>query len=276
MGPQRSATSWLDRYLRVRGDICLPSEVKEVFFFDRDYEQGLAHYTAHFRPQPQQKLITEISTTYFDHPEAPQRVHDCLGSDLTLLCPLRSPILRSYSLYLHYRRYGLVQGDLQSAIARLPQIIDSSHYADNLQRWFTVFGRDKVRFILQEELEQDQDRFINRVCDLLNIPYMDPPEEVAEKFNVTTYSRSGQLAAMAQKGADWCRRRGLYSVVNMAKAMGLKQIIFGKEKPDAAKNDIPADDRALLEQLLGDEQKKLTDLLGQDLWADLGAGRAAA
>ena len=34
MGPQRSGTSWLYRYLMDRGDVCLPSGVKEVFFFD--------------------------------------------------------------------------------------------------------------------------------------------------------------------------------------------------------------------------------------------------
>jgi hypothetical protein len=275
MGPQRSATSWLDRYLRVRRDICLPSEVKEVFFFDRDFDQGIAHYTAHFRPQPQHRIITEISTTYFDHEAAPGRVFDCLGSDITLICPLRHPVVRSYSLYLHYKRYGLVQGNFQSAVRALPQIVDSSRYAAHLSRWFAVYGRDKIKFLLQEDLEANQPLFVQQVCDALGIPYMDPPEEVAEKFNVTTYSRSGMVAAAAQKGADWLRRRGLYSVVNLAKAMGLKQVIFGKEKPDAAKADMPADDKVFLENLLCDEQKKLADLLGFDLWADNRTGACA-
>ena len=265
MGPQRAGTSWLDRYLRTRGDICLPSEVKEVFYFDRDYERGIAHYTAHFRPRPEYRLIMEISTTSFDHPDAPARVHETLGPDIKLLCPLRHPVLRSYSLYLHYKRYGLVSGTLEEACAQNPQILESSYYAKNLRRWIEYYPLSKIHFIYQEQLEADQDKYIHQVCAALDIPYMPAPEDVKERYNVTTYSNSGVVATLAQHIADWLRQRRIYFVINFAKKLGLKELIFGKENPDAKRGGIPEAEHKWLTERLLPEVKKLEELLEREI-----------
>lgn len=265
MGPQRAGTSWLDRYLRTRGDICLPGEVKEVFFFDRDYDRGLQHYTAHFKPQPEHDLIMEISTTSFDHPEAPQRLFDAFGKDVKLLCPLRHPVIRSYSLYLHYRRYGLVSGTLQEACKQNPHIITSSHYTKNLKRWMKFYPLKDINFVFQEELERNQHAYIKSVCKALNVPFMPAPEEAQERYNVTTFSKVGFIATAAQHGADWLRQRRLYAPINFAKAIGLKRIIFGKEKPDAQRGGVPEAEHKWLTKQLLPEVTKLEELLGRKI-----------
>ncbi len=267
MGPQRSGTSWLDRYLRVRGDMCLPSDVKEVFFFDRDFEQGIQSYTSHFHPKKDHKIVTEISTTSFDNKEAPKRVFDVFSHDIKLICPLRHPIIRSYSLYLHYLRYGIVTGSLQEACAQQPQILESSHYANNIKNWIEFYDLKEIHFVYQEDLEADQDKFISQVCDILGLPYIEPAEELREKYNVTTYSKSGTIAGLAQRGADWLRRHHLYFIINFAKSLGLKRVIFGKEKPDASKSNISDEDQKFLQEKLGSEIKKLEDLLGHPIEA---------
>ncbi len=268
MGPQRAGTSWLDRYLRVRGDICLPSDVKEVFFFDRDFSKGIGSYTAHFRPQEAHKKIMEISTTSFDHPDVPKRVYDVFGKDIQLICPLRHPVVRSYSLYLHYLRYGIVSGSLQDACSHHPQIIESSYYTANLERWLKYYDREQIKIVYQETLEADQDVFINEICDLLNLPYIAPPEELRERYNVTTYSHSGALAGWAQKIADWLRQHRLYFIVNCVKALGVKRLVFGTEKPDATKTEMSQEDLDFMNEKLEPEIKKLETLLGHpiDVW----------
>ena len=269
MGPQRAGTSWLDRYLRVRGDICLPGDVKEVFFFDRDFDRGLGHYAAHFKPLPQHRIIMEISTTSFDHKEAPERVYAAFGEDITLLCPLRHPVLRSYSLYLHYMRYGLVDGTLEEACASTPQILGSSYYAANLKRWLKYYPLEKIHFVFQERLEANMTEFINSVCRAIGVPFMPPPEDVQSRYNVTTYSRSGVMAAMAQHAADWLRQRRIYFVINWAKALGLKELIFGKENPDAQRGGIPQEEYQFLAEKLLPEVEKFEKLLGHkiDAWS---------
>jgi len=267
MGPQRSGTSWLERYLRSRGDVCLPTDVKEVFFFDRDWGKGLLHYVSHFHPKPAQKYVMEISTTSFDHPKAPERVHRMFNQDVQLVCPLRHPIERSYSLYLHYLRYGIVSGSLEEACIQKPQILESSHYVDNIGRWLEYFPLEKITFTYQEDLDRNQEQYIRDISETLDLPYIEAPEDIRAKYNVATASHSGPIATLAQNGADWLRTNRLYFIINVAKSIGLKRIIFGKEVPDNAGTTIPAEEYAFLEDKLGSEIHKLEKLFGHSIEA---------
>lgn len=265
IGPQRAGTSWVDRYLRFRGDVCMPSGVKEVFFFDRHFERGAQFYKDHFEPEDTHKFIMEISTTSFDHPDAPRRVRDLLGPDIKMICPLRHPVTRSYSLYQHFMRYGIVHGSLEQAASEIPQIVSSSRYAEHLERWFDVFGRDNITIVYQEDLEADQDQFVRDICTALGLEYLEPADDVARRLNVATPSRYPRIAKFFQDLADWFRSNGLYIVVNIGKAIGLKRLIFGKERPEAARAGIPDSDLAFLQKRLMPEIEKLETLLGQDI-----------
>ncbi len=270
MGPQRAGTSWLDRYLRQRDDICVPSDVKEVFFFDRHFERGIGFYQKHFKCEDTHKIVMEISTTSFDHDQAPERVSEYFGKDVTLLCPLRHPVVRSYSLYLHYVRYGIVYGSLEQACKQNPQIIQSSRYADHLNRWLEHFDKDQIRIVFQEDLEADQDKYVRQVCEILGLSYIKAPDRISDRFNTTTYSGSSMIAGMAQRGADFLRQYRLYFIINMAKAIGLKTLIFGKENKDAQNKTIPEKDRLWLEEQLAGEVEKLEALIGPiSAWNDV-------
>jgi hypothetical protein len=262
IGPQRSATSWLDRYLRSRGDICLPRGVKEVFYFDRNFKRGFIFYKRHYKTAQNHRMIMEISTTSFDHPEAPARVFKTFGDQITLICPLRNPVDRSYSLYLHYLRYGFVKGSLQDACAQKPQILESSRYAKNLRRWLDYYPGNQIKVIFQEDLEKNQDFFLNQLCEALKIPFMPAQEALSSRYNVTTASRSVLLANFAQKIADFLRQNRLYSVINLAKTLGIKRLIFGTEKPDISSSSMPEQDRLWLESALSGEIGALESLLG--------------
>lgn len=265
MGPQRAGTTWLDRYLRSRGDICLPFDVKEIFYFDRHYDRGADFYKSHFKPGDKDSLVMEITATSFDCMEAPPRVLNSLGKDVRMLCPLRHPVTRSYSLYLHYLRYGIVSGNLQEAAATMPQIIESSLYHQHLQRWFDIFGKEPIHILYQEDLESDQDSYIEKLCDALSVSYKEPAEDIRGKYNTTSFSRFGPVARFAQNTADWLRAHRMYGMINCAKALGLKKIIFGKEWPDAGSIEMPGPDKAFLLDHLGGEVEKLETLLGHSI-----------
>ncbi|HPF78362.1 MAG TPA: sulfotransferase [Alphaproteobacteria bacterium] len=263
MGPQRAGTTWVDRYLRSRGDVCLPEEVKEVFFFDRNFQRGSDFYKSHFKLSDQDKLAIEITATSFDHPEAAKRVEEVFGRDVKLVCPLRHPITRSYSLYLHYLRYGLVKGTLQDAIEQVPQILDSSRYTEHLSKWFDIFGQDNITLIYQEELESDQLSFVKKLCDGLGLDFVEPSEEVQGRYNITTFSKFGFLAFLSQQVADFLRYYRLYFIINFAKSIGVKKLIFGKERPDAKKDNIPEEDLIFLKEKIGVEADKFEKFIGQ-------------
>lgn len=268
IGPQRAATSWVDRYLRARGDVCLPGEIKEVFFFDRHYHKGPEFYKGHFDPGPEHDLVMEVSATYFDTPEAPERVKETLGEDLRFICPLREPIARSYSLYKHYLRYGIVSGSLEEAIRQKPQIVESSCYADHLKRWCDVFGRERITLLFQEELESDPDSFVAHLCAGLDITFKPVPDSMQKRINQMTQAPSRRLASAAQNTADFFRDRGVYWPMNAAKALGLKKFVFGKEGGERQGVAMAEADRRCLSHYLGEEKRKLEDLIGKpvELW----------
>lgn len=271
MGPQRSGTTWVDRYLRSRGDICLPDEVKEVFFFDRNFDRGINFYKDHFNSLPSHILAMEITATSFDHPEAPKRVYDIFGKNIRLVCPLRHPVIRSYSLYLHYLRYGIVSGTLEEAVEQVPQILESSYYSQHLKRWFDIFGKENITILYQEELEKDQQGFVRHLCEGLGIHHVPPSEEVQGRYNITTFSKFGPLALAAQKLSDFLRYYKLYFIINFAKSIGIKKLIFGKERPDAQKENIPPDDLIWLNNKLEKEIEKFEELAGHSVpfWQDI-------
>lgn len=271
MGPQRAGTTWVDRYLRSRGDVCLPGEVKEVFFFDRNYDRGLDFYFSHFEENDQHALGMEITATSFDHPAAPERVFKTFGPSVRLICLLRHPVVRSYSLYLHYLRYGIVSGSLQEAVKQVPQILESSHYEDNLKRWYKYYEPSDITFIYQEELESNQMSFVKKLCLGLKIPFAEPEEEVQGRYNITTYSKFGPLARLAQNTADFLRENRLYFIINVAKSMGIKRLIFGAERPDANKKNIPLEDKIWLFDQIGDEVQKFEKLIGKTVpyWREI-------
>lgn len=263
MGPQRAGTTWVYRYLSSRGDICLPADVKEIFYFDRNFDRGEEFYKSHFEEEKKHKIAMEVTATSFDHPDAPKRVFDTFGRDVTLICPLRHPVVRSYSLYLHYLRYGLVSGSLQEAVKQVPQILTSSHYEEHLKKWGQYFDLKNIVFVYQEELEKDQFGFLKKICAGISVPFVEPEEEVQGRYNITAYSKFGPLARMAQHTADWLREHQLYAVINFAKALGVKKVIFGKERPDASKKNIPLEEKMWLFDQIGEEVEKFENLIGE-------------
>jgi hypothetical protein len=261
IGPQRSGTSWLYRYLSNRGDISLPHDVKEIFFFDDHFERGPNYYRSHFKIDPQHKLATEITTTAFAHPQAPERIFNYFGKDIRLICPLREPVIRSYSLYRHFKRYGMVKGTIEEAVKEKPEIIETSRYANYLKNWFDIFGRKNIHFTFQEHLALDQEGYVKKISEFLEIPHMPVPPELSGGYNNTATPPCYLIAKTAQKTANLLRKLKLYGIINAAKSLGAKKYVFGDANPDTDPITIPESDRKFLEHHLKNEVQKLEELL---------------
>lgn len=265
IGPQRAGTSWLYRYFKDRSDTCLPHEVKELFYFDFNFDRGRDYYKSHFKIKPEHTNIIEITTTSFAHPSVPGRVYEYFGKDIKLVCPLRHPVERSYSLYLHYKRYGLVQGSLREAIRQKPEIIITSRYALHLKEWIDLFGRDNIHFCFQEHLDANQQEYVEDICDFLGLPFLPIRHELSGRYNAATKAPFPEIARLSQKIADYLRSKRLYWVINTAKRIGIKKFIFGGEKNSSPASTIPAEDYAILVRELEGEIEKTEALIGVNI-----------
>lgn len=171
IGPQASGADLIRGYFKTRGDVVLP-DVQEIFYFDRHVQRGPEFYRGHFQYREAARLFMEVTTTAFDHPQAPERVRALLGPDVKLFCPLRDPVERAAAAYRHYLRYGIVKGGIEEACEQAPQILHASRYSEHLGPWLDVFKT--IHFIPYSALAERPADTLSDLCDFLDIPYSSP------------------------------------------------------------------------------------------------------
>ncbi len=264
IGPQKAGTTWIHEYLRSRGDISVPRGVKETFFFDRNYHRGLKWYQRHFRKSEKDRYVVEVGASYFHCEEAPERIVADLGI-VPLICTLRQPAERSFSLYLHLKRYGFTGSPFCQAIEELPEILKSSRYATILKRWISVFGRERLGVVFLETLAESPDRYVEHLCRHLDLPDYDVAQSLRVPVNKAAgFPLSSHLAQFGMKIGDSARSLGLYGAVNTAKRLGLRRLFFGRPGTAIVPQMTP-EERAWVMRRISPELEELEDLLDVDL-----------
>ena len=226
VGPQRTATTRL--YERLLPHVVLPKGVKETMFFDRHFSKGLAWYESHFRHGRSDQPVGEIAPTYFHSAEAREHIARTIPH-CKIVCTLRDPVSRLYSLYRFMRQYGFTRASFERALEDFPFMMGSSRYAHHVSEWQRLFPRTTV--VLYEDLREDPQGYLGAVCRFLEIRPIPLPPELAGWREEATPARFYHLARVGQRTADFLRSARLYRVVNMAKKTGLRRFVFGGGPP---------------------------------------------
>lgn len=179
IGTQKGGTTSLYRYLSGHPDI-RESYVKEVHFFDLNFDRREPWYRAHFNLRlPGMANANAISGDctpyYMFHPHAPSRVAS-LYPWMKIIAVLRNPVDRAYSHYMHNKRKGRESRSFEAAIAEerliMPEEIerltaDPRHdsmyhrhfsylfrgiYIEQLLRWARYFPSDQILVIHSEDI----------------------------------------------------------------------------------------------------------------------------
>jgi hypothetical protein len=259
VGPQRTATTWL--YTVLAGHVGLPAGVKEPQFFDRHYDKGLRWYAAHFAHCTPGSKIGEIAPTYFSSSEARQRIRTTLPH-CKIVCTLRDPVKRLYSLYKLMRQYGWTRLPFEDALKKHTEMIESSLFGTHVASWLELFGQTNVRVMFHEDLKADPRAYLADFCSFVGIAQLALHDRGAKVNEGTNAARHYYLAKAAQGAADWFRSHRLYEVLNLAKRFGLRELVFGNGDPVPPLNPATA---AALRQSLMSEIEKLEVLVGRDL-----------
>jgi len=112
VGPARTGTTWLHGVLFQRAS--LPKGTKETHYFDWFYDKGLDWYRAYFSDCPANRPVGEVAPTYFQKPEVRERVARVMPNCL-IVCSLRDPVERAYSLYRVFIREGETRLEFEAA-----------------------------------------------------------------------------------------------------------------------------------------------------------------
>lgn len=201
IGAQKAGTTSLHAQL-VRHPQVFPSLIKEVHYFDLNYERGFDWYRTFFPMRWWASLATarsgrraitgESSPYYLFHPHTARRVNrDLPGIPLIVL--LRDPVERAYSHYQHACRLGLETHTFEEALAReedrigpdleklgsdenwpAEQLRHFSYrsrgiYVDQLMRWMPVYDSRRMLVLRSEDYFADPGATLARVLEFLRL-----------------------------------------------------------------------------------------------------------
>lgn len=224
-GPQRTGSTWLDHVLRKSREVTLPDAAKETFFFDENYEKGLAWYRSHF-PRECAGLVGEIGPSYFDVPEASARIKS-LNPECRIVVTLRDPAERAFSLFLHHLKKGRVPANLREACKRMPRLLSSGQFQEHIPRWVDAFGSDRVRILRYEDIEINSQAWLRSVAMFLGLGDGFTDGAIEGRFNASSLPRFPWLAQHAARLVTKLKSHRLHTVVELGKRLGLKKIYSG-------------------------------------------------
>ena len=225
IGPHRTGTTWIHRYLAWRGDVGLPSDVKEVWFFDRYYERGPSWYQRQFDVRPFHRVTVEVGPGYFASEPAPGRVAETLGQ-VPVVVTLRHPVEQVFSSYKNMWRYGMTRQPLREAIEEYPSLLSAARYAYHIDRWRCELGEDRVHTLLIDALRREPNEWAAAISDILGLDYRAVPEDLRGSPNESTALANYGLAKLGWRASRFLRSLGLHRVVETAKKAGLRSVVF--------------------------------------------------
>jgi hypothetical protein len=227
IGPPRTGTSWLHEILRQSAWLSNPT--KETRFFDKHFHRGLEWYGSHYREATGARRIGEIAPTYFASAEARERIA-VLIPRAKVVCTFRNPVDRVLSLYRLKRAYGLIPWTFEEAMARDPELMESSRYAHHLKAWQNTLGSGQVMATIYEDLRSDPQSYLDAVTDYVDVPRIRlAPSQINRVLTSEgmTEPRNYYVTRAAAQLAEWSRALRLDAVVAEAKRWGMLKWFVG-------------------------------------------------
>jgi hypothetical protein len=221
IGVQRCGTTSLFHYLEEHPSV-EGAFVKEPHFFEWHFQRGVRWYRAFFPTQAHlsrtaratgaRPLIGEGSPYYIFHPHVPRRVADVLPN-ARFVALFRDPVDRAFSQYRKQvkqsglrltfeqaleREQELFEGE-QARMLRDPTYFSDIHqtysylargrYAEQLERWFELFPRERFHIGRSEDLYSDPGREVAAVLEFLGLE----PSSASSSFHAYEHLGRGQM-----------------------------------------------------------------------------------
>ena len=270
IGPPRTGSTWVHEVLN--SHTSLPNPSKETRFFDNHFQRGLPWYVAHYKNHEQDRKVGEVAPTYFASSAARERIAETVP-EAKIVCVFRHPVDRVVSLYRLKRAYGLIPWNLEEALERDPELIESSRYGSTLRLWQRSFGASRVMVGFYDDLRENPQSFVDELVDFIGVPRF--KLEVAKHGRVhdsesMTHPRSYYRTRSALMVADWFKARRLDPLVAAFKRSRLKKFVLGGGVPFPK---MPDQVLAHLNEKFRPEVEELETILHRDLssWKSLKA-----
>ncbi|RZO83890.1 MAG: sulfotransferase [Oceanococcus sp.] len=192
VGAQKCGTTSLHHALRSHPEIHMSNPVKEPGYFLKN-DWLVTYWKARGRNiQSRQDLLAQAmldgfkgqshfgeSSTYYTLGDFCQRQGVAermarINPDMRLIYVLRDPLQRIVSNYLHCRRSGATNGSLSQFMEERQgqQAVATSLYYQQIAPYLEYFGADKILLLLFDDLVNNANATLNRVCRFLTVQEM--------------------------------------------------------------------------------------------------------
>lgn len=273
VGAPKAGTTSLCYYLAQHPEVFM-SDPKEVNFFSCEEmnEQGLYYddlkvkdlekYKNLFTNLKGKKAIGEASVSYLFYPKTPKKIKEIIP-DVKIIILLREPVSRAYSHYLMDYRLGYVNFSFDDVVFKrkedknidlfYQQYISLGLYGEQVKRYIDIFGKDRVKIYLQDDLKNNPSNIILDIYDFLGVDSNYQPE-VSKRYNVFSMPRNKIVCKIYKSSL----RPLISSVLPQRMKEKIIDILFiKKQRPQMSDetrrylHGIYRDDIANLEKLIG-------------------------
>jgi hypothetical protein len=189
IGAMKCATSSLYQQLVAQPGVFMTTPKEPNFFSDDEiYNQGIDWYWNLYAPAQAEDLCGEASTHYTKLPTYPhtiERMKQHLPGEVKLVYMMRHPVQRLVSHYIHEWTQKVISVDLNTAIAKHPELIAYGRYSMQIQPYLEAFGADNVLPIFFEQFCHVPELELKRVCEFIGYPQTARWQEI-EPDNVSS------------------------------------------------------------------------------------------
>jgi hypothetical protein len=200
IGAPKSGTTTLAKWLESHPDIFF-SQVKEPAFFCgfgetkwqgpgadefiRAIVTDKSEYEALFTNGARSKWRAEASTDYLWSPLAAERIaNECGTTDVRCIVVLRDPVQRAFSEHAHLIRDGYEELSFLKSLEKEEERFEQNWqplfyhrrrglYAEEITRYFEIFGRERIKVISYSDLSRDPKTVADDIFEFLDIEPID-------------------------------------------------------------------------------------------------------
>ena len=242
--------------------------------------QDEASYLAAFAHLPEgTRNVADVSPSYFQNSNAPLRIRQ-FAPEARIVILLRDPARKVFSQYVHLWSLDHETLPFEEAFAKSAERREAGYsamfdyegggyYADAIQRYLDVFGADRVRVEIFEDLFQEDSAAREALAAFLGARFRDGPPP---RMNVGGRAKAGSLiGALIDNRALRDRVKGYLPVAFRSK--------LGERLRKAVKTEKPHIDPAMrdrLRALYAADVQRVEALIGRGTGWFVGAGGAAA
>jgi len=187
IGTMKGGTTILYDFINEHPDVTA-SKQKEIHYFSLYAHKGMEWYSSFFENDA--TFTGEASPTYFDmasSPAIPSLIKATLP-EVKIILIVRDPVERAVSQFFHLQKINKIEallemdineffgGNFSSAITQtspedlyLYQTLNFSCYFRKLQAYLSVFGKERMLVLSNDQLKNDPSETMERVFNFLNL-----------------------------------------------------------------------------------------------------------